>query len=96
MSIPQNFDLQAELAKCKTANDLTGKNGLIQRLIGRMLEQMLQKEMDEHLGYEKHSPEGLHSGNSRNGRTKKVLKSNYGEIEVAAPRDRNSEFEPMP
>jgi len=95
MSIPQNFDLQAELAKCKTANDLTGKNGLIQRLIGGMLEQMLQKEMDEHLGYEKHSPEGHHSGNSRNGRTKKSLKSNYGEIEVEVPRDRNSEFEPI-
>jgi len=95
MSIPNNFDLQAELAKCKTANDLTGKNGLIQRLIGGMLEQMLQKEMDEHLGYEKHSPDGHHSGNSRNGRTKKTLKSNYGEIELEVPRDRNSEFEPI-
>jgi transposase-like protein len=95
MTIPQNFDLQAELAKCKTADDLTGKNGLIQRLIGGLLEQMLQKEMDEHLGYEKHSPEGHHSGNSRNGRTKKNLKSNYGEIELTVPRDRNSEFEPI-
>ena len=76
MSLPQNFDLQAELAKCKTADDLTGKNGLIQCLVGGMLEQILQKEMDEHLGYEKHSPEGHHSGNSRNGRTKKTLKSN--------------------
>lgn len=94
MTIPQNFDLQAELAKCKTADDLAGKNGLIQRLIGGMLEQMLQKEMDEHLGYEKHSPEGHHSGNSRNGRSKKTLRSNYGEIEEV-PRDRNSEFEPI-
>lgn len=34
MLIPKNFDLQAELAKCKTANDLKGKNGLIQGLIG--------------------------------------------------------------
>ncbi len=95
MSLPQNFDLQAELAKCKTADDLTGKNGLVQRLIGDILEQMLQKEMDEHLGYEKHSPEGHRSGNSRNGRGKKTLKSNYGEIELEVPRDRNSEFEPI-
>jgi putative transposase len=94
MSLPQNFDLKAELAKCKTADDLTGKNGLVQRLIGGMLEQMLQKEMDEHLGYEKHSPEGHHSGNSRNGHTKKTLRSNYGEVELEVPRDRNSEFEP--
>ena len=56
MSISQDFDFQAELAKCKTADDLTGKNGLVQRLIGNMLEQMLQREMDEHLGYEKYSP----------------------------------------
>lgn len=95
MSIPNNFDFQIELAKCKTADDLTGKNGLIQRLIGGMLEQMLQKEMDEHLGYEKHSPEGHLSGNSRNGRGKKTVKSNYGDIELEVPRDRNSEFEPV-
>lgn len=95
MTLPQNFDLQTELAKCKTADDLTGKNGLIQRLVGGMLEQMLQKEMDEHLGYEKHSPEGHHSGNSRNGRSTKKLKSNYGEIEIEVPRDRNSEFDPI-
>jgi putative transposase len=49
MSISQDFDLKAEIAKCKTADDLTGKNGLIQRLIGSMLEQLLQNEMDEHL-----------------------------------------------
>lgn len=95
MSLPNNFDIQAELAKCKTADDLTGKNGLIQRLIGGMLEQMLQKEMDEHLGYEKHSLQGHLSGNSRNGRGKKTVKSNYGDIELEVPRDRNSEFEPI-
>lgn len=89
------FDLQAELAKCKTADDLTGKNGLVQRLIGTMLEQMLNKEMDEHLGYKKHSIEGDRSGNSRNGNSKKNLRSNYGEIEIEIPRDRNSEFEPI-
>ena len=56
---------------------------------------MLQNEMDEHLGYEKHSPEGHHTGNSRNGGSKKTLKSNYGKIELEVPRDRNSEFEPI-
>ena len=95
MSISENFNLQAELAKCKTADDLTGKNGLIQRLIGGMLEQMLENEMNEHLGYQKHSSKGDHSGNSRNGRTKKTLKSNYGEVEIEVPRDRNSNFEPI-
>lgn len=95
MNLPSNFDLQAELSKCKTAEDLTGKNGLVQRLIGKMLEQMLLKEMDEHLGYEKHSQEGHLTGNSRNGRSKKTVKSSYGQIDLEIPRDRNSEFEPI-
>src|ERR1700726_2904829 len=95
MTIPQDFDLKAELKKCKTADDLTGKNGLLQRLVGGMLEQLLQNEMDEHLGYEKHSSIGDHSGNSRNGKTKKTLKSHYGNVELEIPRDRNGEFEPV-
>jgi putative transposase len=95
MSISKDFDLKAELAKCKTADDLTGKNGLVQRLIGGMLEQLLQNEMDEHLGYGKHETSGHNSGNSRNGQSKKILKSGYGPIEVEIPRDRNCEFDPI-
>jgi putative transposase len=95
MLTSKNFDLDAELAKCKTADDLTGKNGLVQKLIGEMLEKLLQNEMDEHLGYNKHSPSGHHSGNSRNGISKKTLKSNYGSVELEIPRDRNGEFEPI-
>lgn len=94
MELTQEFDLKAELAKCKTAEDLMGKNGLLQKLIGGMLEQLLQNEMDNHLGYQKHSAIGDHSGNSRNGKTKKTVKSNYGDIELEIPRDRNGEFEP--
>jgi len=94
MTISQNFDLKAELAKCKTAEDLTGKNGQLQRLLGGMLEQLLHNEMDEHLGYEKHAPSGEHSGNSRNGTSKKTLKSSYGNDELEIPRDRNGDFEP--
>ncbi len=95
MSTSKIEDLQAELAKCKTTEDLMGKNGLVQRLVGDMLQQMLQKEMDEHLGYEKHSPQGYNSGNSRNGHTKKNVKSNYGPIDLEVPRDRAGEFEPV-
>lgn len=56
---------------------------------------MLKAEMDEHLGYEKHSPEGINSGNSRNGTNKKTLKTSVGDIPIEVPRDRNSEFEPI-
>lgn len=51
--------------------------------------------MDEHLGYEKHSIAGNNSGNSRNGFNHKTIISDYSESEIAVPRDRNGEFEPM-
>lgn len=93
--ITPDFDIKAELAKCKTASDLTGKNGLIQRLLGNMLTQMLEAEMDDHLGYEKHSSKGDNSGNSRNGKYNKKVKSNFGTLDLEVPRDRNGEFEPV-
>lgn len=50
--------------------------------------------MEEHLGYSKHDNAGDNTGNSRNGYTKKTIKSRYGATEVKIPRDRNAEFEP--
>lgn len=59
------------------------------------IEEMLQAELDQHLGYEKHSTEGYNSGNSRNGSYKKKVKTEaLGELLLNIPRDRNSEFEP--
>jgi transposase-like protein len=59
------------------------------------VEQMLQAELDEHLGYEKHSRDGHHTGNSRNGTyPKKVKTQSLGDMILNIPRDRNSEFEP--
>ena len=91
----EKVDIEKELANCKTMDDLCGKNGLIQRLIGGMVEQLIEKEMDEHLGYSKHSTEGHNSGNSRNGKIKKTVQSSHGPIELQVPRDRNGEFEPQ-
>lgn len=76
-------------------DDLCGKNGLLQRLLGHMVEQMLEKEMDEHIGYEKHATGGNNSGNSRNGKNAKTVQTSYGPLDLEVPRDRNSEFEPQ-
>lgn len=89
-----NIDLDQELSNCKTMEDLCGKNGLLQRLLGGMVEKMLDKEMKEHVGYPKHSKEGHNSGNSRNGKTSKIVQSSYGPVNIEVPRDRNGEFEP--
>ncbi len=59
------------------------------------IEEMLQSELDEHLGYTKHTIEGYNTGNSRNGSfPKTVTTENVGEILLNIPRDRNGEFEP--
>lgn len=57
---------------------------------------MLKGELDEHLGYEKHSPEGHNSGKSRNGSYKKRIKTErLGDRVFNIPRDRNGEFSPQ-
>jgi len=88
------LDLNEELKKCKTIEDLTGSNGLLKRLLGGMIEKMLEAEMDDHLGYEKHSALGQGTGNSRNGKSSKKLISSQGPITIDVPRDRNGEFTP--
>ncbi|ALS25090.1 hypothetical protein JCM16163A_48560 [Paenibacillus sp. YK5] len=56
---------------------------------------MFEAEIDNHLGYIKHSSEGDLTGNSRNGYSKKTIKTKFGNTELQIPRDRNSEFEPQ-
>ena len=50
--------------------------------------------MTDHLGYEKHDPAGHHRGNTRNGKSQKTLKGDFGELELETPRDRQATFEP--
>src|SRR5580698_780176 len=70
-------------------------NELLKQFTKRVVERAMEGEMAEQLGYEKHDPEGNNSGNSRNGVTRKTLKGDFGELEIATPRDRNGEFEPQ-
>ena len=76
----------------KTQEQISSINNVMMKSV---LEAALGAEMDEHLGYEKHSPEGHGSGNSRNGSTQKTLKGDFGEIEIETPRDREGTFEPQ-
>jgi putative transposase len=79
----------------KKPEDLIGENGLLKQLTKRLLERAMQAELTEHLGYEKHAPQGKNSGNSRNGGYKKTITGEFGNLEVTTPRDRNSTFEPV-
>ncbi len=84
-----------DLGKAKTYNDLMGKDGAIKKLMKASIESMLEAEMTEHLGYEKHSPAGNKSGNSRNGKFPKTVTADNGPIDLEIPRDRNGEFDPI-
>jgi putative transposase len=82
------------LADCKRPEQIIGENGLLKQLTKAILERAMNAELTDHLGYEKHDPAGYNTGNSRNGKSRKKIKGDFGEIELETPRDRDGSFEP--
>jgi putative transposase len=83
-----------------THEEVFGDGGIYRQLTKRLFERMLETEMTHHLGYQKHQkPDDEQrlsdGGNARNGSSKKTLKTAQSEVELAIPRDRNGQFEPM-
>jgi putative transposase len=78
----------------KTPEEILGEGGLLKQLTKAVLERAMQAELTDHLGYERHDPAGDNSGNSRNGKSKKTLKGDFGQLPIEVPRDRNSTFDP--
>ena len=64
-------------------------------MVGEMLENGLEGELDDELGYTKYDYRHKEGANSRNGYSKKTLKTSFGETEIKVPRDRDGEFEPQ-
>lgn len=64
-------------------------------MVGEMLENGLEGELDDELGYTEYDYRNKEGENSRNGYSKKTLKTSFGETEIKVPRDRNGEFEPQ-
>jgi transposase-like protein len=64
-------------------------------LFGQTLQAMLEGELDHHLGYAKGEATSKQTDNRRNGYGSKSVRSEYGEVELAVPRDRESAFEPL-
>src|SRR5258706_736597 len=93
--MPGAEEVQRELATAKSMDDFFGQEGIFSRLFAHTIEQMLEAELSEHLGYEAYEAKGRNTGNSRNGRYSKKLRSSEGETTVQVPRDRQGEFEPQ-
>ena len=75
----------------KTLDDF---NEFMREISKEAIETLLEEEMTDHLGYEKHDQKSKQTKNSRNGKTTKPVKSNYGSISLDVPRDRDSDFQP--
>ena len=69
----------------RTQEDLAGPNGLLKAITKALVERILEGELTHHLGYEKSDPVGYGSGNSRNGKSRKKLTSEQGELAIAVP-----------
>lgn len=86
----QIIDYQEELEKCHTMEDITGPDGLIQRVIRDAVEQVMNREMEDHIAEEKENGRLA----VRNGTSPKTLKTSYGNIAINVPRTREAGFEP--
>lgn len=84
-TLRENYDPQS-------AEDV---QAMLRDLLGDMLQEMLEAEMDDHLGYSKYDYKNKETDDSRNGYSPKTVVSSVGEIDLDIPRDRKAEFEPQ-
>ena len=76
----------------KTTDDISA---MLKDLFGDTLQEMLEAELDTTLGYDKNDTSKKNGSNRRNGHSKKTVVSEYGDSEIAIPRDRDGEHEPL-
>jgi transposase-like protein len=91
--MPSAERVQQELATAKSLDDFFGKEGIFARLFASTIEQMLEAELTAHLGYERYAADGRNSGNSRNGKRTRSLRTSAGDTTITVPRDRNGSFQ---
>jgi transposase-like protein len=84
--------LVKELGKAKSIDDFYGKEGIFSRVFSKTIEQMLETELTEELGYDRYESEGRNTGNKRNGHYQRKMRTSGGDAEIKVPRDRNGEF----
>ena len=87
--------LDSLLANYQKPEDLIGENGLLKQLTKLLVEKALDAEMAAHLGHSKHESVRNPAGNTRNGKSRKTLKGEFGELPIEVPRDRQGTFEPQ-
>ena len=85
----KKFVIENEL---KTMDDVSG---MFREMHTTIIKAMLESELDDQLGYQKYDLKSKSTSNSRNGNSKKTVRSDYGDLDVQIPRDRKNEFNPI-
>ena len=93
-TIPKDV-LDRLLSEYQKPEDLIGEGGLLKQLTKALVERVLEAEMSDHLGHSRNARVTNSTGNTRNGKTKKTIKGEFGEIPIEIPRDRDATFEPQ-
>lgn len=91
--LPDAEAIAKEMARVENIDDFFGKGGVFSNLFSKTIEEMIQGELTDHLGYDRYDQSGKNSGNSRNGSYQRKLKTSCGESKVNIARDRNAEFQ---
>ena len=84
-----------ELLQVSNIDSMADIQNLFKETLAEFMENGLEAELDEDLGYSKYDYKNKEGTNSRNGHSQKTLKTSFGNIEIETPRDRNGEFEPQ-
>ena len=87
--------LISELLSAANVQSMEDIQNLFKETIAEFVEGSLESELDEELGYEPYDVKNKTVDNSRNGHSKKTLKTSMGSVEIDIPRDRNGDFEPQ-
>ena len=84
-----------ELLQESNINSMEDIQNLFKETIAEFMENGLDAELDDELGYSKYDYKNKETENSRNGHSSKTLRTSFGDVEVAVPRDRKGEFDPQ-
>ena len=84
-----------ELLQMTNIGSMDDIQNLFKETIAEFMENGLEAELDDELGYSKYDYKNKDTDNSRNGHSSKTLRTSFGDVEVSVPRDRKGEFEPQ-
>ena len=84
-----------ELLQMANIGSMDDIQNLFKETIAEFMENGLEAELDDELGYSRYDYRNKSTDNSRNGHSSKTLRTSFGDVEVSVPRDRKGEFEPQ-